>query len=351
MTLRGRCSCWLAALTVALAPACVRAEIDSTPLASLQRALGVAAGHAPGRVGIAVEDLATGMTSGVNASANLPAASTIKIPVMVEVFKQMEGGHLDLSRIVHLEARDRDWGWGDMADAPTGTARTIKQLLWLMITRSDNTATNMLIRMVGRTHINATMRGLGLRNTSLGDDIRSETDTIRYALRTSPLDMVALLDKIARDTLIDEWSSREMLSILAGQTHNGLLPVPLPKDVKVAHKTGSLHDTLNDVGIVYRDDEPYIIAVMTTQLPDLDLGRAFIHKVSRIAFEGFNRFATWREDQGIAAFSMGRPVETVAPVPPAPDETMWNASKATNALPGEPIVAPPEASPAPDDAS
>ncbi|MBD5635023.1 MAG: serine hydrolase, partial [Candidatus Eremiobacteraeota bacterium] len=199
LPLRGICS--LLALTLAFVPPCARAEIDSSPLAALHLALLSAAGHAPGRIGIAVEDLATGMTSGVNASANLPAASTIKIPVMVEVFKQMEAGDLDLARVVHLEARDRDWGSGDMADARPGTARSVKQLLWLMITESDNTATNMLIRVVGRTHINKTMRGLGLRNTRLGDDIRSETETIRYALRTSPRDMVALLDKIARDKL------------------------------------------------------------------------------------------------------------------------------------------------------
>jgi beta-lactamase class A len=352
MTLWCRVFCWLVALTIALAPACVRAAIDSTPLAALQLELVTAAGHAPGRVGIAVEDLATGMTSGVNASASLPAASTIKIPVMVEVFKQMEAGQLDLTRVVHLEARDRDWGWGDMADARPGTPKTIKQLLWLMITESDNTATNMLIRVVGRRHINVTMRGLGLRHTLLADDIRSETDSIRYALRTSPLDMVALLDKIARDTLVDEWSSHEMLAILTGQTHNGLLPVPLPKDVRIAHKTGSLHDTLNDVGIVYRDDEPYVIAVMTTELPDLGLGRAFIHKVSRIAFDEFSRFATWREDQGIAAFSVGHPTEAVAApaTPVSPDEAMWN-SPPTIVAPVPMPVPDSQASPAPDDSN
>ena len=116
---------------------------------ALQQQLALAVDHAPGRVGIAVEDLATGYVLGINAGANLPAASTIKIPVMVEVFKQMQDGDIDLNTVVHLEASDRDWGWGDMADAPLGTARTVKQLLWLMITNSDNTATNMLIRLVG----------------------------------------------------------------------------------------------------------------------------------------------------------------------------------------------------------
>ncbi len=324
----------LLAFAIALIPSLASAELQvPSPLAALQLQLKAATLHAPGRFGIAIEDLATGMTSGVNATASLPAASTIKIPVMVEVFRQMELGRLDLGTIVHLEYADRDSGWGDLADAPAGTRRTVKQLLWLMITKSDNTATNMLIRKVGRTHINATMSGLGLRSTYLGDYIRSETDTIRYALRTSPHDMVSLLDSIARDRLVDEWSSREMLAILTGQTHNGLLPEPLPKSVKIAHKTGSLHDTLNDVGIVYENGEPYVIAVMTTQLPDLDLGRSFIHRVSRLAYDGFSRFATWRQSEGIAAFAAGAaPVAAAATDLIAPDEAMWKTTSHAPAI-------------------
>jgi beta-lactamase class A len=195
-----------------------------------------------------------------------------------------------------------------------------------MITESDNTATNMLIRVVGRAHINTTMAQLGLRNTRLGDYIRSETETIRYALRTSPRDMLTLLDEIARDRLVDQWSSREMLTILEGQKHNGLLPAPLPEGVKIAHKTGSLHDTLNDVGIVYNEDEPYVIAVMTTQLPDLDSGRAFIHRVSLAAYDSFTQFASWREEQGIAAFSPLDPSAAADSTLVSPDEKMWMPS-------------------------
>jgi beta-lactamase class A len=314
-------------LCLAFSPcAAAASDGDQGPLFELQSQLAAAASHAPGRVGIAVEDLATGMESGVNASESLPAASTIKIPVMVEVFKQMEAGTIDLNTIVHLENRDRDWGWGDMADAPSGTKRTVKQLLWLMITDSDNTATNELIRLVGRSHINQTMAELGLTHTKLGDYIRSQTETIRYALRSSPHDMLRLLDAIARDRLVDEWSSREMLAILEGQTHNGLLPVPLPEGTRIAHKTGSLHDTLNDVGIVYNDDEPYVIAVMTTQLPDLDLGRAFIHKISRIAYDQFDRVAAWRESEGIAAFSVSSPLAEGSMTSTAPDLQMWDST-------------------------
>jgi beta-lactamase class A len=296
------------------------------PFADLQARLTRAADHAPGRVGIAVEDLATGYVSGINETTSLPAASTIKIPVMVEVFRQMQSGSIDLNTPLHLQPSDRDWGWGDLADAPTNTRRTVKQLLRLMIDDSDNTATNMLIRLVGRKHINATMEKLGLRKTRLGDYIRSETDAIRYALRTSPGDMVKLLDAMARDELVDEWSSRQMLAILTGQLHNSLLPVPLPRTLRIAHKTGSLHDTLNDVGIVFRDQEPYVIAVMTTQLPDMDLGRSFIHKVSRLAYDELGRFEHWRIEEGLPGFTPAVPLpQALSEQPLAPDLRMWEA--------------------------
>jgi beta-lactamase class A len=311
------------------------------PLGELQSQLALASYHAPGHVAIAIEDLATGATQGINESASMPAASTIKIPVMVEVFRQMEDGDIDLNTLLHVESQDRDWGWGDLADAAEGTPKTVKQLLWLMITQSDNTATNMLIRLVGRQNVNRTMSELGLHHTTLGDYIRSQTNAIRYALRSSPGDMVKLLDTIARDRCIDAWSSKEMLAILSGQTHNGLLPQPLPAHLTIAHKTGSLHDTLNDVGIVYLAQEPYVIAVMTTQLPDLDLGRSFIHKVSRMAYDTFGKFATWRVEEGLPGFSpSGLPADGGA-APTLPDVSMWGGSSEAAAPAATAAHAPP----------
>lgn len=317
MTLRRVAFCALACGAL-LAPTGARAATVPGSLLSLQLQLDRAAQSAPGTVGIAVEDLATGEMSGVNASASLPAASTIKIPVMVEVFRQMSTGSIDLNTRVRLTASDRDWGWGDMADASPGTSRTVAQLLRLMIDDSDNTASNMLIRLVGRVHVNQTMARLGLHTTRLGDYIRSATDDIRYALRSSPRDMVKLLDDIAREKLVDEWSSREMLAILSGQTHNSLLPVPLPSNVRIAHKTGSLHDTLDDVGIVYHDEEPYVIAVMTTRLSDLEDGRRFIHHVSRIAYDQLTSFGVWRSQEGLPAFAFAGPSVRLTP-----DQLMW----------------------------
>jgi beta-lactamase class A len=293
----------------------------SNPLADLQTRLRSAVQKFPARVAIAVEDLTTGQISGINANASMPAASTIKVPVMVEVFEQMSQGRVSLNQVVHLMASDRDWGWGELCDAPLGSAYTVSQLLWKMITRSDNTATNMLIRLVGRQSINVTMESLGLTNTHVADYIRSDGD-IR-SLRSSAADMTHLLDAIAREQLIDQWSSRQMMLILEGQTHNGLLPVPLPHDLKIAHKTGELHDTLNDVGIVEDDREPYVISVMTTALPTLDVGRSFIRGVSWLTYSAMEQFANWRAQSGLTPVErFTRPTDPAQPQL-SPDLRMW----------------------------
>lgn len=314
------------------------------PLADLQFSLVGLANQAPGRVGIAVEDIPSGKRMDVHGSADMPAASVIKIPVMVEVFRQMEAGTVSLNDRIILQAHDRDWGWGDLSDAAVGSSYTVDRLLRLMITESDNTATNMLIRRVSLGRINATMRALHLKSTVLGEDIRSEGN-IR-SLRTSPNDMVALLDRMAHEELVDAWSSREMLAILAGQQHNGLLPVPLPRGLEIAHKTGTLHDTLNDVGIVFLNDDPYAIAVMTTNLPTLDLGRTFIRQVSRVAYEAFSRSRTDVTDpiEPLAVDTVPRmPVVPVAPVAagevpsddiPAAEDMPLAASRRVHPAPG-----------------
>lgn len=304
------------------------------PLADLQHRLASETLHSSWSIGIDVEDLATGFESGVNVNESMPAASTIKIPVMVEVFRQMELGLVSLHHSLHVQESDKDYGSGDLCYASVDTPISIERLLWAMITDSDNTATNMLIRMIGRSHINATMHRLGLRHTQVGDYIRTGSGGIRYALRTSPHDMIRLLDAMAHHSLIDQWASGEMLAILTGQRHNGLLPQSLPIGTQVAHKTGTLHDTLNDVGIVYLADEPYAIAVMTTNLPNLETGRTFIRQVSRLAYDSFKRFGQWRISNRLPAFAIdGAATAAAAPHVLAPDVAMWSGNPGNAAAP------------------
>lgn len=266
---------------------------------------------------IEVLDLSTGYRVGFNANASMPAASTIKVPVMVTVFSQLAAGRFDLDRRVTLLERDKDWGSGDLCDAPDGSTYPVSELLEKMIDISDNTAANMLIRLVGLHNVNVTMESLGLRHTRLTADVRTDSWAIRQQLRTSPADLVRLLALMARRRLVDAWSSNEMVRILEDDQFGTLLPEPLPDDVAIAHKTGSLLDTLNDAGIVYEANAPYVIAVMTTGLGSLDAGRDFIHAISRLTYHDEARLALWREANDLAPFSL-----TLDPL--SPDVRYWN---------------------------
>jgi len=239
----------------------------------------------PGVVAISIEDLRDGSNLSINGNANLPAASVIKIPVMVEVFRQVTIGRFTLNRTVGVFDSDRDCGFGSLCAVPWGARFSVRELLWRMITRSDNTAANMLVRLVGRQNVNQTMQDLGLSQTRLADAIHSDGD-IRV-LRTSANDMMQLLTAIAAHQVVSDRASEQMLGMLAGQRHNTLLPEPLPRGVVIAHKTGTLHDTLNDVGIVELPGSPYVICVLTTHFADLDDAQSFIRDVSRLTFDAF----------------------------------------------------------------
>jgi beta-lactamase class A len=292
------------------------------PFARLNRDVRIVARHVPAAIALDVLDLSTGYHAGFNAAKSMPAASTIKLPVMVAVFAQLQAGHFDLNRRVTLEAGDKDCGSGALCGAPAGTSFPVSELLARMIDVSDNTATNMLIRLVGRHNINAQMVDLGLARTHLAEDVRTEGWSIHEALRTSPADLVHLLSLMARGELVDKWSSSEMIALLEADRLNTLLPEPLPPNVAVAHKTGSLFDTLNDAGIVYASASPYVIAVMTTALPSQDLGRSFIHRVSRLAYTDELRFARWRQAMGIAPAFEEAPLATARDV--SPDVPYWS---------------------------
>jgi beta-lactamase class A len=303
----------LAVMAVAASTCAVFAQFP-TPMAELTHDVRALARRVPAPTALEVFDLSTGFHTGFNASESMPAASTIKIPVMVEVFRQLAAGRFDLDRRVTLLESDKDWGSGDLCDEPDGTTYPVSELLEKMIDISDNTAANMLIRLVGLHNINAAMRDLGLTRTRLTDEIRTDEYSVRQTLRTSPHDLVRLLSLMAQRRLVDPWSSNEMISILEQDEYNTLIPEPLPDDVAIAHKTGSFFDTLNDAGIVYAGGAPYVLAVMTTGLPSRNLGRRFIHALSRRVYRDELGFAQWRLATGfVSKFDLRAPAGSAAP--------------------------------------
>lgn len=313
----------LAAVAASLAwiAAPQRAAAIPPPMRGLRDSLRSLARSSDANVGIAVEDLATGAVTGYNLNRSMPAASTIKIPVMVEVFRQMARGRFTLTHVMHLREVDRDYGSGDLAYAPLGTPVTVKRLLSKMIDISDNTAANMLIRLVGRRSINAAMQAYGCHHTYLRTAIRTNVASVETNLRTTPLDMLTLMVRMARGKLVDTWSSHAMLEILAHQEIDTLLPEPLPDGTTIAHKTGSLHDVMADVGIVYEPGAPFAIAAMTSGLPDPQLGRDIVRQASLLSFHAMARLAEIRASLGLP----NRLAEIITPeaIPEAPDVRYW----------------------------
>jgi beta-lactamase class A len=297
--------------------------VDAEPyLRALQPQLKRLANQTPGLVAISVLDLHGGAAIDVNGDWNLPAASVIKIPVMVEVMRQATQRRFTLDREVTLLPADRDCGSGDLCDEPAGMRYSVNNLLRIMIENSDNTATNMLIRLVGRWNINRTMAGLGLVQTHLGDYIRSDGD-IR-SLRTSANDMKQLLLMIFARELINEQACDVMIAVLNGQRHNGYLPKALPGGIEVAHKTGTLHDTLNDVGIVNLAGAPYVICVLTTHLRDLDDGARLIRKASKATFETF---------RAVSEAARAAPAALASPTP-SPESAPSPEPRSSDVVPG-----------------
>ncbi|HEY9776365.1 MAG TPA: serine hydrolase [Planktothrix sp.] len=275
-----------AALVVAMLFSPMADAQAQTPdtFAKLQTTLDQIVATFSGQASVEFRDLSSDEVVAYSNSADMPAASTIKIPVMVEVFRQIAAGELHLRDQVQLRSDDKDKGSGMLAYMKSGSKYSIQYLLTVMITVSDNTATNMLIRVAGLDNINNTMESLGLTHTKLADFVHTDTVTgdVRL-LRSSAEDMTTLLTMMYKGTLVDSASSSAMLDILSKQKHNGLIPRPLPKGLRIAHKTGTLNDTLNDVGIVFVKQHPYVLAVMTTGLSKGERAE-LIHNISRAVY-------------------------------------------------------------------
>lgn len=230
-----------------------------------------------GRIGVMAKNLRTGEVLAVAAGEKFPTASAIKLPIMVEYFYQVAEGKLSPTQKLAL-ADSNKWGGSGLLQYFHG--RTDVQLAdanLLMITISDNTATNLVIDALGDSHaekldaVNRRMASLGLQNTRLLNKVGSwETKTdspesIRYGIGVStPADMVLLLEKLARHELVDSSASAAMISVMERQYYTDMIPrlLPLRRDrIRVANKTGSVTSTNVDAGLVRSPKADFAIAI------------------------------------------------------------------------------------------
>jgi beta-lactamase class A len=245
--------------------------------------------HLDGVAGVAIEDLTTGRTLLLHPDDVFPQASSIKITVLAELYRQQEQGKLKLDDLYNVNASDLVPDSDIMGGLTPGVTRlTNRDLATMMIAVSDNSATNVLIDHVGIDNVNAFLENQGLHHTRLRRkmmDLKAASEGRENV--ATPREMMTLLDALYRGKVLSKPLTDDFFKMLA--THkDSWIPRYLPDDLKSANKPGSLEGVRNDSGVVFAS-RPYVICVMTTYLRHEPDGEEAIAQISRAAYRMFDR--------------------------------------------------------------
>ncbi|NLS44548.1 MAG: serine hydrolase [Firmicutes bacterium] len=257
------------------------------------------ASSAGGILGIAAKDFSGSKEISLNANRQFSAASIIKIPVMVEGFRQAEEGLVSLNTGIRLVDTDKVGGSGILSVMSQGIEIPIIDLIRLMIVISDNTASNILIDLLGIDRINNTMRELGFTGITLRQKFMVLPQGMEAPNSVTPKDITDLLEKIARGQVISHRACQEMIKIMKDQQYNDLIPAPIQmlykkkslvgsvKEWEIAHKTGSMSGIRNDAAIVYTVSANYVVTILSSDLPDVVHGEDIIREISSEIYHYF----------------------------------------------------------------
>jgi len=243
-----------------------------------------------GVLGVAIEDLSSGHTLLLNADEVFPTASTIKIAILAELYRQAQQGKLKLTDTYTLQQSDLVGGSG-IANAltPGVTKLTLRDVAALMISVSDNSATNILIGRVGLENVNALLDSLNLTHTRLRRkmmDVQAAAEGRENV--ATPLELTQLLEALYRGKVLNKQFTDDYFNLLS--THKeSYIPRELPEDLLVANKPGELEGVRNDCGLIFNGSRPYILCAMSTYVRhEREAGDA-IARISGEAFRMFDR--------------------------------------------------------------
>src|SRR6266513_2381815 len=289
---------WLRVLALLLSGTAAAAAQETS---ALRAALDARIARAPARaVGLYYRSLERADSLLIGANLRFHAASTMKLPVMIQIFRDADAGllRLDDSLPVHVSfpslvdgspfAVDKADDSDSTLYGRVGRPASVRELLELMITRSSNLATNILIERVGAARAQASARALGawsirvLRGVEDGKAYRAGLNNT-----TTARDLGGLLAAIAQDRAASPASCREMLRILGAQEFNEGIPVGLPPGTRVAHKTGWIGEVVyHDAAIVYpAARSPYVLVVLTGGIKEDSVAHNLVADLSRLVYE------------------------------------------------------------------
>jgi len=222
----------------------------------------------------------------------LPTASSIKIAILAELYRQAQQGKVQLMDFYTLQSRDLVGGSGISSVLTPGQTRlTLRDVAGLMISVSDNSATNVIIDRVGMENVNAFLDSLGLTHMRLRRkmmDLKAAEEGRENT--SSQREMMLLLEAVYRGKVLNKPMTEDFLTLLCVHKES-YIPRELPEDLKVANKPGELEGVRNDSGIVFLGKRPYVISVMTTYLRREKDGGDAIIKISNAAYQMFDRLS------------------------------------------------------------
>jgi len=248
-----------------------------------------------GVMGVAIVDLSDGRTIFKNEDRVFPTASSIKIAILLELYRQEQEarggaqGKAKLDDVYSFDPKDLVEDSQIMAGLTAGVTRvTNRDLAQFMIAVSDNAATNALIDRVGKDNVNATLRGLGLTKTMLHRKMMDIAAAKRGDENVStPQEMARLLETIYKGKALNKELTAAFIKQLKTLKKDSYLSYELPPGVEIADKPGSLDGVRTDSGIIFAKNRPFAISVMTAYDRD---ERAAEHAISEVALEAFRYF-------------------------------------------------------------
>lgn len=239
-------------------------------------------------VGLVVKDLNKNKwILKLNEYKSFQSASIIKIPIMIEALRQIEEGKYSLDQKVEINHKDKV-AFSIITELNI-SEYSILDLITLMIIISDNTATNILINLLGYESINSLMENLNLMYTKLSRKMM-DFQAIKEGRTniTSPIDMSNIMEKIYKGEILNKEHSKLAIDIMKRQLHKDNIQRYLPEHIIIANKTGSLDGLNHDIGIVYAEKTAYIIGVFTDNGKDNLTNKRLIGNISKLVYDHFS---------------------------------------------------------------
>lgn len=242
-----------------------------------------------GAAGLFALDLTSGERFAINETLLFPQASAIKIPILMEVYKQAAEGKFKLSDLRWIKKEHKVGGSGILKELGDSTSQlSIRDLSVLMIVLSDNTATNILIDLVGMHNINGTLRALGVKQTVVQRKMIDQTASRKGSENLStPVEAARIMEILYRGEFVNKTLCDEILSILK-IPRPGAISAGLPESIPVAFKPGGIAGVSTEWAIVYLKSRPYVVIAMENYELDGEASE-MMKGVSRLLYGYYSR--------------------------------------------------------------